>query len=394
MLHRMRTSGPSPRAGWLGAFRHHGWSIAVVTWFLFLCAAPDPRPLAAPAWAVGVVRDAFGAAEPIARAVATVVLRESGLGVLGLLLALAAVALSGRRAPLFAPLFAPVLAVLAMTLNYGYFPIAPQLLLGSASALLGALLGLALQRSRPAAGLFALLLVALFAWGTSVRIPDHIATLARPAALRVLERVDEVPGGDAGFLRLVEETFAHSARMSPGDPVLANRAAILALGVLLGDEAVARIGGRQVDPERIASMARLRDRITLRERGDLARHFWVSAALAEESDRLRSISVGIAKEMMDAQPGGSGFSFVDLMADEAGVRFARAASRDEAQALAMQRRIARGLAVGDLLPPIEGLPEGIARDVFQQRYGGLNGSGTRQVVAEIDARLETAAALH
>ena len=53
------------------------------------------------------------------------------------------------------------------------------------------------------------------------------------------------------------------------------------------------------------AIAALRKRVTLRGRRDLSAHFWVSAALAVLSDQRRSMTVGIAKEMMDATRSGN-----------------------------------------------------------------------------------------
>jgi hypothetical protein len=172
-----------------------------------------------------------------------------------------------------------------------------------------------------------------------------------------------------------------------------NRAAILALGVILGEDRVAKVAKRQIDLGRRKEIAVLRKRITLRGRRDLSQHFWVSAALAVVSDQRRSMTVGIAKEMMDATPGGSGFSFVDLMADRAGILFADAATKNGQWARAMQMRIWDGVRIADFLPEIQGLPEGISRDEFKAEYGGLGGAGTRKVVEEIQRRLATCGAL-
>ncbi len=99
------------------------------------------------------------------------------------------------------------------------------------------------------------------------------------------------------------------------------------------------------------------------------------------------MSVGLTKEMMDAGPGGTGFSFVDLMADRAGVLFADAAIRNSESARRTQLRISRGVKIDDFFPEIEGLPEGLSGSVFQDEYGGLGGEKTRIVGDEIDRRL-------
>lgn len=206
----------------------------------------------------------------------------------------------------------------------------------------------------------------------------------------MLESADEIPKGDAGFAKLMETAFAFAADNSHGtDPVLPNRAAILALGVILGEGRVAKVAKREIDMKRPSQAVKLRNRITLHGRHDLSQHFWVSAALAVLSNDTRSMSAGIAKEMMDSTPGGSGFSFVDLTADRAGTLFTVAAARDEESARAIQARIRGGVAIEDFVPDPLDLPEGLSRDEFQAKYGGLGGAGTKKVVEEVRRRLAT-----
>ncbi len=91
--------------------------------------------------------------------------------------------------------------------------------------------------------------------------------------------------------------------------------------------------------------------------------------------------------MKDSTPGGSGFSFVDMAANKAGIRFAVAATRDSMSARAMQLSIAEGVHIDDFFPDIGGLPEGLSRDEFHSQYGGVGGAETRRLFEEIDRRL-------
>src|SRR5439155_12630756 len=61
---------------------------------------------------------------------------------------------------------------------------------------------------------------------------------------------------------------------------------------------------------------------TMRGRRDLAQHFVVSCALVAVVGESLAEAAGLFKEQQDARPGGSGFSFVDLNADLAGVALA------------------------------------------------------------------------
>jgi hypothetical protein len=366
------------------------WGVLLLTWFVALCVVPDPRPLGAPEWSVRATGGLIGLSEPAARAVATIVLRASGLGLIGILVSLTLSSVRMRRAAPVALTAAPLVAVASQWINYGYFPVFAQIQLGVASAVLGALAGLALRRSRMALAALIILAVGLFAWGTSTGVSDELDAAARATGQYLLAQTEDIPPGDEGFTKLLRLAFSYAEDNSHRtDAVPANKAAILALGVILGEEKVAEVAGRRIDLGRVDEFNTLRRRVTLRGRNDLTQHFWVSAALTILSDESRSITVGIGKEMMDATPGGSGFSFVDLTADRAGTLFADRATSSEDSARELQMLIRRGLGSEDLCPDIQGLPEGIPGDEFQADYGGLGGEQTGNIVEEIQRRLST-----
>jgi len=387
MNKRSESTAPSPRS--------HGrswsliWRVVFAVWLMVIVFVPDPRPLSAPMWVVSLVHSLSGIGEPAARVLATLALRASGLWLLG---ALAMLALGSgrwsRRNALLIVVVAPLLGLGAMWANLGYFPIVGQLQISLVSTAFGALVGLALNRNLFAAIGCVAAAAVLFTWGTATEIDDELDAAARATGRHLLSLADEVPKGDAGFTRLVELAFAFAENNSHGrDPVLPNQAAILALGVILGDQRIADVAKRHIDPSVAPVAEALRARVTAYGRNDWPRHFWVSAALTLLSDADRSIAIGITKELMDATPGGSGFSFSDLAADAAGNRFTLAATRNEAAARAMQKRILGDTKITDFLPDIRDLPEGIPIDDFTEVYGGIRGTETTRIVNEIFRRL-------
>lgn len=378
--HIASSKPPSSPARWV-------WGGLLVLWFTALCIGPDPRPLGAADWAVDLTR-LLGLGEPAARAAATLVLRVGGLALLGALLMLTLGARRLNWVSMIAISLAPVLAIAALWANYGYFPIAAQIQIAVTSAGLGALTGLALRRNAVAAVGVVILTAGLFTWGAATGIDDELDAVARAVGQHVMATADEIPDGDAGFARLMESAFAFAEDNSHDtDSVRLNQAAILALGVILGDERIADVARRTIDESGLGQAAALRARITAHGRHDWPRHFWVSAALTLLSDADRSLTVGLTKELMDTAPGGSGFSFADLAADAAGSAFALAATRDAMSARATQRRIMNGVRIEDYLPDLHDLPEGLTRDQLQAEYGGLGGEGTQKVVSEIRRRL-------
>ena len=366
----------------------------LLAWFLAISFLPDPRPLSAPDWSVRIVQAVIGLPEPAARAVSTIVLRGIGFALIGVLLSLLVRHWRLRWAATTVLMASPLLAVASQWINFGYFPILGQVQLSVATAVIGALMGLALRRSTLALGALVAFAMGIFVWGSSSTVCDDLDAAARFTGNHVLASAERIPAGDAGFDALLRSAFAFAEDNSHGtDAVFPNRAAILALSVILGEERVAAVARRPNDLGRLDEMRELRNRITLRGRNDLARHFWVSAGLVIVADESRAMTVGIGKELMDSTPGGSGFSFVDMMANRAGIMFAGAATGHATAARGMQVRISRGVASDDLLPDIEGLPEGIPDARFRSEFGGLRGEGTRRVNDEITRRLATAQGL-
>ena len=123
--------------------------------------------------------------------------------------------------------------------------------------------------------------------------------------------------------------------------------------------------------------------LTLRERGDLAQHFVISAAIAAQAGAPLAKAVGLDKEIDDSQRG-SGFSFIDLAADRAGTRLGQLAARSPERLAAA---VAAGLTDAALLPAIDGLPEHMMADEFSRRFGSPEAPAYRQMSDEIDRRI-------
>lgn len=173
---------------------------------------------------------------------------------------------------------------------------------------------------------------------------------------------------------------------APDQAAEANRAAVLALGIVLGHAHVETLLGRFLDDPTRAQLQRTFAGTTVRKRSDWPKHFFVSAALTLIAAGNISDASGLLKEEKDSA-GGSGFSFGDLLADRAGTTFAQVATRDETSARALQARLAQGFRTDDYFPEAEGLPEGIQDPELQSRYGGVGGKEYARLVAEIERRI-------
>ncbi len=162
-----------------------------------------------------------------------------------------------------------------------------------------------------------------------------------------------------------------------------NQAVILALAQLLG--------GRNLQllvNEVKASPDGKVPRVTLARRPDLQQHFVYSASLQVLGNQRLSSAVGEAKELLDSLKGGSGFSFVDLLADRAGIRFAKICTASPRSARAVQQFFAtQARTEQELFPSKSRLPEGLPQALFEQQYQSIDSDLYRQMVAEIDRRL-------
>jgi len=225
--------------------------------------------------------------------------------------------------------------------------------------------------------------------GLDVR--DDDVQQATVVQLRHLTEQLPALNGDAQPLRrFVTQSFAlAAARSADGDAVKENRAALYALGILLGHCELSKLVlGNEYRQELRDTACAQNGRVPLRGRRDWTQHFFVSAALAAHSSPWISDTAGILKEQLDAGRGGSGFSFADLAADRAGVRFAATATADEQSALRVQRSICENFGIDDLMPEAADLPEGLSDEQLQQQYGGVGGKRYRALVDEIEARLD------
>lgn len=286
-------------------------------------------------------------------------------------------------------------AMVIRSLKAGHLPVWINAVIPVAACLFGVWLGLGVlyQRGKAASFLVAAVIgVAL--WVLLGGAPTELSRSTEEHLRRVVAAGSGMPSGEAKFGALLQTAFAPiDGASGQGKAVRHNRAAILAMGLAIGDERLARVAGLDPDNPWVRAGAMLRRGATLRGREDWSRHFCLSAALAVAEHPLVSDAGGLMKEQLDALTGGSGFSFGDLAADRAGVRFAVSATHSEAAARAMQNRLQSGFLVDDFFPPAADLPENLTVEQFRRDYGRVGSRRYRQMVKEIETRLDRCAAL-
>jgi hypothetical protein len=210
--------------------------------------------------------------------------------------------------------------------------------------------------------------------------------LGRQAAHEDLYRRD----GD----RLMEFYASAAADAASYQPTLyQNQSFLLALAIAIDTDHWLRdlpvIGEflRQIEPE-VERAHRLEfiGLPTLRDRHDLAQHFFVAAAIAAMAGRAPAEAAGLAKEFRDAD-GGSGFSFSDWMADLAGIALADKLAAGEISL----RTLARLFRAEEALPPPDGLPDGLQRPEFQERFGSTSDERFKLLDNEVRKRIAASA---
>lgn len=163
------------------------------------------------------------------------------------------------------------------------------------------------------------------------------------------------------------------------------RASLYALALVCGDPAFGDSIAVGLSEE-MQNAARGCARTTLEGREDLRKHFLISAGLYAANAGQAAFGMGELKELLDSTAGGSGFSFDDMAADLAGVRFATeflAAPPDAWPAM-----LARIETEADIMPSIEGLPSGMSETAFRERFRDVNSSEYAAMIAEIERRVD------
>ncbi len=173
-----------------------------------------------------------------------------------------------------------------------------------------------------------------------------------------------------------------SKRSINGNPLEENRAAILATTFhVLG------LPFKLLFPEANNWPKPTGLKVTLDGRDDFAKHFMVSAAITAYADTMLSDAIGLYKEIEDSRSG-SGFSFNDIAANRAGIKFAEKAIANRASALKIQRVMATTeLKDTDLMPAWSDFPEHMPESEFIARFGSIDTPGYQQLMKKIEQRV-------
>ncbi len=123
--------------------------------------------------------------------------------------------------------------------------------------------------------------------------------------------------------------------------------------------------------------------LTLRGRVDFPQHYLVSALIASGFGGRVADLIGIYKEQSD-KVAGSGFSFNDIAADKAGVRFGQQARLAPQQ---LQRRVQEGEEEDFFMPDVADMPQYLTPNEFANRFSGANRAAYDELLNVINQRV-------
>jgi hypothetical protein len=181
---------------------------------------------------------------------------------------------------------------------------------------------------------------------------------------------------------------ARAADQLPDD--VAPRAFLVALGIGFDQSGLlAKLPGSASLAQAVEPRSERTIRLTMlgepamRGRRDLAEHFFLSGYLAATTGSDAARAAGLTKELLDAH-GASGFSFADLAADRAGVRFAEAVLSNQLRL----GTIAQGFSVSAFMPSVDDLPEGLTAVEVASQFGTKNDARFLKQLGAIDQRIQ------
>jgi len=195
-----------------------------------------------------------------------------------------------------------------------------------------------------------------------------------------LAQLDDIDSSD--MYSYVKEVFSLARERSLlNDPIKENTAALWSLALKFGDYRFADIIGYWYPINRQQKIPKLRGR------RDLSQHFIYSQVLQQLTNQKIGLSIGETKELLDSLSGGSGYSFSDLVADKAGLKFAKYITDNESNALKAQLMLSEITDESSFFPFVHDLPGGIKGKNFERVIGTINSPVYKELEAEVDRRV-------
>jgi hypothetical protein len=173
-------------------------------------------------------------------------------------------------------------------------------------------------------------------------------------------------------------TLAYERSLSNQQAIEENRAVLLVLSAYTNGKDLSAALGTSAQPPRRS--------VLLNRRVDTAKHFMGAAAMAMSGQGTLVEMIGLAKELHDTHDG-SGFSFIDLAADEAGALLGKYAVRSPEMAFRIQERLSQGFDESPFIPAMDDLPESMNSEEFARRFKAIGSPEYDALKKEINMRI-------
>ncbi len=222
-----------------------------------------------------------------------------------------------------------------------------------------------------------------------VKVPIHVINLYYQKLVAIVKRRPSYYPTSLSYF--IGKLMHYSKNQSNYDAITENYASIYALALYFGDRRLAKLMQFQRNPLPEREMLK---KTTLRKRQDLMQHFIISAGLTLLITPKLADDIGFLKELDDTNPSGSGFSFKDLAADQAGIYFAKFAVSSENNAQHMQQLLANRQDEQLFFPDITGLPEKLSTQEFNQNYQYIGSIKYLTMLENIKRRIQRRTLYH
>ena len=180
-------------------------------------------------------------------------------------------------------------------------------------------------------------------------------------------------------------TLARERSRRNNEPIEENRAAIMVLSAYANGKDLHEVVGTSTPPPK--------RNVLLNKRIDTAKHFLAASVLAMSGQSTLVEMIGLAKELQDTHDG-SGFSFIDLAADEAGALFGKAAISSNDRARHVQEVLRQTDDESLFIPVLKDLPESMDPDKFSERFGAIGSPEYEALRSEIRNRIHALPIYH
>lgn len=170
-------------------------------------------------------------------------------------------------------------------------------------------------------------------------------------------------------------------RSTSANAIAENRAVLLAISTYVNKAEI-----QAYIPFDISPVVSTHYPVSLYRRQDMAKHFMISAALTASGAESLAYILGQEKEINDAKKG-SGFSFIDLACDRAGLQFGKIAVSSPKQARKLQLRMAEIEDYTAFMPEVRDLPEKMNEQEFTQQFESVYSAKYQEMLKKIDLRV-------